>query len=328
MIPCNRTVVWRVTNACSLSCDFCGFSRDLKLAPKSADPREVLRAGHLFAQRPGHTTLISLLGGEPLLWPHWEYVVHALSGLTGLRLSLTTNGALLNEARTLGAICDTLDEIVISVDGLPPVHDRLRKMPGLFDTIATGIQRIRAERKRMATPRITVNTLLMHDTLHGFPGLITALAELGVERLTFNALGGRDRPEFFPSHALTVEDLSWLGQNLEGWRARAATHGLQICGSLRYVARMAAFTRGEAWCGQGCSQGREFLFVDEDGWIMPCCFTSTAHGIPLAEIQTLADLQALPGRFAAQPPAAVCADCPSTQVFGKFVYPPATAGRG
>jgi hypothetical protein len=60
-----------------------------------------------------------------------------------------------------------------------------------------------------------------------------------------------------------------------------------------------------------------FWFVEIDGRLSPCSFTSAALGVPLDAID---DLDRLPDRFHAR--AAACADCPSTQVHAKFEAAP------
>ena len=70
-----------------------------------------------------------------------------------------------------------------------------------------------------------------------------------------------------------------------------------------------------------CQPGQRFLFIDERGQMAPCHFTSDDYGVALDQIQCPSDLDDVLTRFAAQQaqrPAAACADCMSTQVFGKF----------
>src|SRR5439155_21528508 len=102
------------------------------------------------------------------------------------------------------------DEVTVSVDGVGPVHDALRGAPGLFQKIAEGVRALRRlseSRGAGAGPRLKVNTVLMRDNLDGFEALCTEVAGWGVAELTFNALGGNDRPEFYPQHRLCVEQV-------------------------------------------------------------------------------------------------------------------------
>jgi len=57
--------------------------------------------------------------------------------------------------------------------------------------------------------------------------------------------------------------------------------------------------------------------------VSPCSYTPETFGYPLAELQTPEAVASLPKRWAQDRQrqlAAACADCPSTQVFGKFWY--------
>lgn len=68
--------------------------------------------------------VVSLSGGEPLLYPHLlELLDHA--GRRGLFRTFTTNGTLLDERR-LASLRDRVDLLAISVDGPPAAHDALR----------------------------------------------------------------------------------------------------------------------------------------------------------------------------------------------------------
>jgi hypothetical protein len=101
--------------------------------------------------------------------------------------------------------------------------------------------------------------------------------------------------------------------------------GLTVLGSEHYLDRLQATAVNGYLTINECSPGQQFLFIDECGLISPCSFTSSEYGVPVNEIQTADDLQNLPNRFAQRRRghlAAVCYDCPSTQVFGKFTTPP------
>jgi MoaA/NifB/PqqE/SkfB family radical SAM enzyme len=70
-----------------------------------------------------------------------------------------------------------------------------------------------------------------------------------------------------------------------------------------------------------CAPGHYFLFVDEQGFVGPCSFTTREYGVALRDLRSPDDLARLPNLFGERQrrrrPAA-CANCPSTQVFGKF----------
>jgi AdoMet-dependent heme synthase len=326
-------VVWRITEACDLGCAYCGYGRDLLRPRAEADPGAVLAWGRVlrdYAQAAGREVMVSWLGGEPLRWPPLLEVAQVFRREYQLSLSVTTNGTALSSERVRRQLTRDFSELVLSLDGPPAWHDTLRQAPGLNRRLRANIQQVRELKEREGSKlRLGVNTVLMRENVSEFEALCQTAAEWGIETLTFNGLGGRDRPEFFPDHRLLPKQVAWLRDALPGIRARMARLGLTICGSEPYLERLAASAAGQALPigvdegGQGCRAGDSFLFVDEQGRVSPCSYTSEAYGYRLATLQTPEAVRTLPARWAAdrqRHPAAACADCLSTQVFGKFWY--------
>ena len=323
-------VVWRITEHCDLGCHFCAYSRTRRRPRGMADRDQVLAFGALLSQYAAASSrdiLVSWLGGEPLRWPPVFEISHIFKRNYHLRLGVTTNGAALNSPTVRQRLVEDFDELTISLDGLGAVHDQLRGAPGLFERLRVNIVHLSALRTRLGRgPRLRVNTILMRDNIQDFEDLCRTLAEWGIEELTFNALGGRDRPEFYPAHRLLPEHIEWFRAALPDIRARLAQCGLTILGSEQYLNRLTASARNYSLPITNCSPGQRFLFVDERGFVSPCSFTMHGYGLHLSEIGSPADLCQLPRLFAARQHAetlAPCLDCPSTQVFGKFSTSPA-----
>jgi MoaA/NifB/PqqE/SkfB family radical SAM enzyme len=307
--------VWRVTSRCDLACPFCAFDRTLKIPRLDADAAEGLRFFGLLREAwPDRDVLVSFLGGEPALWGPLIEVNASLRAL-GFRTSLTTNGRALRRLAWREWAAANLDEITVSIDGIGSAHDDLRSDPGGYaDTIAA----LRELGGRGGPPYVRVNTVVMRQNVGGFADLVAALAEAGVHEVTFNALGGRDRPEFHPDHALRAEDVDRLAEELPALRARFPA--LRIPGGPGYLARMRASALGGRLPVEDCGPARTFLFVEADGRVAPCHFTVDDYGVPSASLRSPEDLRALPARFAAarQRRSRWCDDCPSTQVHEKF----------
>lgn len=319
-------LVWRITEACDLDCGFCAYARSLRRPRATADPQHVLAFGKVlgdYAQAYSREVLVSWLGGEPLHWPHLFEISRTFKNNFGLRLSATTNGTALASADVREQVAELLDELTISIDSLGPVHDQLRGAPGLFNQLHASLaelHKLKLQLKRRL--RLRVNTILMRDTLCDFPRLCETLADWGIEELTFNALGGRDRPEFFPDHRLWPEHIAWLRRELPALRQRMKKRGLTILGNDLYLNRLLASATNNQLPITNCLPGQHFLFIDEHGIISPCSYTPHGYGLPLSDLRSAADLHRLPQLFAQrqhQQLLAPCYDCPSTQVFGKFL---------
>lgn len=318
-------LVWRITEACDLDCGFCAYARSLRRPRATADPQQVLAFGKLlgeYAQAYSRDVLVSWLGGEPLRWPPLFEISRAFKHDFGLRLSATTNGTALNSADVCAQVVELFDELTISIDGLGPTHDHLRGLPGLFEQLRANIAHLhQLKLQHQLSLHLRANTILMRDTLCDFPRLCETLADWGIEELTFNALGGRDRPEFFPDHCLLPEHIEWLRRELPALRERMKARGLNILGNDLYLNRLLASATNNQLPITNCLPGQHFLFIDEHGIISPCSYTPHGYGLPLSDLRSAADLHRLPQLFAQrqyQQLLAPCYDCPSTQVFGKF----------
>ena len=315
-------VVWRITEHCNLGCLFCRYSRDLQRPRHTADPDQVRSFGSLlgaYGSERGRNVLVSWIGGEPFTWPCLLDVSNELKRRHGLQIGATTNAVLLDSPSILRRVVEDLDQLTISVDWMRRGGDGERC---LLDTVRTVLKSLRELMEEMGKgPVLRANTILMRDNIRDFETLCARLAEWGVEEITFNALGGRDRPEFHGDHALQPEHVGWLREELPAIRARLKGVGLKVLGSDRYVERIAISIREARLPVADCRPGMDFMFVDERGRVAPCSSTLGAYGLAIAGILTPADLAALPERFAEcrrsnQSPH--CFDCPSTQVFGKF----------
>ena len=318
-------VLWRVTERCNYACGFCAHDRRLGGARHETAADEALRFGRLlcdWGRARGEPILLSWLGGEPLLWRPALPVSRLLSASAGIRISATTNGSTLHRPAVRDAVLDAFAELTISVDAFAPGHDRLRGMNGAWHRARAGIMALANDRRaRGARLKLRANVVLMRATLPDFPDLCETLGDWGVDEITFNQLGGRDRPEFFPDQRLRPEDVAALAACVPRLRARLAGRGILLCGDTRYLDRFRASAAGEAIAVAQCPLGASFLFVDTQGLIAPCSFSTADYGIPIASLRTPADFETLPARFAAAHAAARCAacgDCPSTQIFAKF----------
>lgn len=316
------TVVFRVTTRCNLACGFCAFDRRRSQPRIAASEACAMQLGAALAAHRAHTgqpVLLSFLGGEPSLWAPLPRVAEQLRALHALPLSITTNGSRLSRPSLQALLLACFAEVTVSMDALGPAHDALRGWPGGADVLARGIEALAAGKQRAGTgPLLRANVVLMRQTVGELRALCQALARWGIEELTFNALGGRDRPEFYPDHALTPQQIASLAVELPLLRAELAAVGVQLRGGTDYLARMLATAEHRRLPVLDCAPGSRFVFVDEHGQAAPCSFTAgdAGYGLPLPA--TIAEL----GRGLAAARAArrlpACDDCQSTQVFGKY----------
>lgn len=318
-------VLWRVTQRCNLSCPFCAYDQRLNSPRLEADVLSIRRFGAVLSEYQGVTgdrVLVSWIGGEPFLFPQLSELT-VLFKQMGLRVSATTNGTMLGSAKVREHVLAFYDELTVSVDGIGSVHDGLRGWRGGYDMLHKAVvQLAEMRRKRQPGPRLRANIVLMRQTIHNFEQLCLELATWGFDEITFNQLGGRDRPEFFPAHRLLPEDSAWLTNEIPHLRARLAGLGVNLSGGDNYLLRIRASSRDERIPVANCRPGEQFLFISEDSIASPCNFTTQTYGVSLEELDCADALRELPKRFARllkEKPMPCCRDCHSTHVFAKFV---------
>ena len=321
MTPHELVIVWRVTENCNLGCHFCGYSRSLNRPRRTVDPETVLVFGRIlrdYSQRYQRDVLVSWLGGEPFLWQSLLAVSQIFKREFNLRVAVTTNGLALSAASVRERVAELFDHIVFSIDGLADFHDRVRDSKGLFERLRTNVI---ALRQIQSSLKIGANTVLMRDNLRQFEVLCNELVDWGVSEITFNTLGGRDRPEFFPKNRLSNNDVAWLRAQLPFLRERLSRRGCKIRGSDVYLERIAALASDVAMPIRDCHPGVQFLFIDESGVIAPCHFTVDGYGVPTEQLKSADDVHHLNAIFSTRQNRELltpCFDCKSTLEFGKF----------
>ena len=318
-------IVWRVTERCNLSCPFCAYDRTLPGTRRDIDQRMVdgfCRVLGEYRQRTGERILLSWLGGEPLLWPRVFEVSRALRAAFQIEVSATTNGTTLHLERVQRDILESFSELTVSVDGPAEFHETMRGWPGGWQQLRQAVGELAQGARSAAAPfKLRANIVLMRDNLAMFAGLCEALAEWGFDEITFNQLGGRDRPGFFSAHRLQPQHVATLSVIVPALRSRLSRRGVRLCANERYLERINATARNIPVAVTDCAPGESFLFIDERGHIAPCSFTPDDFDLSLDGIRSVDDLLSLPKRFAAarvRRPPLVCSDCPSTHVFAKF----------
>jgi MoaA/NifB/PqqE/SkfB family radical SAM enzyme len=323
--PSNSQIVilWRVWENCSLACRFCGYSREVKTDRNSVQPRHVLKFGRILQaaqQVSERSILVSWLGGEPLAWPGLSRLSRLYCCHFGLRLSVTTNGLPLAQRGVRTSLLSNYEQVTISIDGLGEFHDRVRGQAGLFERVRRCVERLCCDDVDGRLLR-RVNTILMRGNIESFGDFCHQMADWGFHELTFNQLGGNERPDFFQANRLLKWQVERFAAELPELRRQCAARGLMISGSDRYLARIQATAAGERFAVDDCHPAEDFLFIDALGRISPCSFTGDCYGISVDDLRTVEQFLQLPERFRAmrrQKRSMACGDCHATHIFDKF----------
>ena len=77
-------------------------------------------------------------GGEPQLNEKWAWLARMMRSI-GSRVTLLTAGLLLeSQART---VAESVDDVIVSLDGPPALHNNIRRIPNAFEQWRPGFAR-------------------------------------------------------------------------------------------------------------------------------------------------------------------------------------------
>lgn len=130
-------VVWNITRTCNLKCLHCysdSYAEKYEGELTNAEAKRNLDDLAVFK-----VPAVLFSGGEPLVRPDLlELIAYAVT--KGLRVTLSTNGTLIDDdiAAKLKAL--NLTYVGISLDGIGPTNDHFRGVPGAFDRAVRGFR--------------------------------------------------------------------------------------------------------------------------------------------------------------------------------------------
>lgn len=284
-------LVMAVHTQCNCRCEMCDIW-------KRKDGRET-HAAELDRHRESIRALgvknVVFTGGEPLMNRNLESICEFFRELD-VRISLLTTGLLLGKRVEL--IAQYVDDIFLSIDGPPEVHDRIRRVPRAFEIIREGVRAVRERRPQIP---ITCRTTVQKLNHTAMCSTVEAVRSLGAHKVSFLAAD-------VTSSAFNREDL-WDGERqgevalnadevaeLEAEIARLIeTHALDI--ESGFIAESAPKLRrigdhfrkhleGVPPKSPICNAPWVSAVVEVDGSVRPCFFHSpfaNLHALTLAE---------------------------------------------
>jgi MoaA/NifB/PqqE/SkfB family radical SAM enzyme len=167
-----------VHTACNCRCVMCDIWKANAAGRELSD--EVLSA-HVGAIRRLRVRRVMLTGGEPLLHSNLWSLCDRLRA-EGISITLVTTGLL--AARSARAIASRIDTVVISLDGSPPIHDLVRRVPHGFDRLAAGVHALRAE---ATAPRLIARSVLQRANYPALAETIHTARGTGFDEISFLA---------------------------------------------------------------------------------------------------------------------------------------------
>ena len=237
---------------------------------------------HVDALRRLRVRWIVLTGGEPLMHSDLWSVTRLLREELGVRLTLLSTGILLE--RHADDVVREVDEVVISVDGPPDVHDAIRRVPGAWERLARGVDRLRELDGRFP---VIGRSVLQQANFRSMVATVDAVRELGLDRLSFllvdTGTEAFDRPGGWETEradgvGFGPDDLDALDEIVEALirtRPEAFEEGF-LAESREKLRTLVAHARALAGKGsaprQPCDAPWVSAAIEPDGQVRPCFF--------------------------------------------------------
>jgi len=259
-------VVWEITLACDLKCKHCG-SRAGARREGELTTNECMEVVDALARLGARE--VTLIGGEAYLRKDWIEIVRAVRA-RGMRCAIQTGGRNLSEARLSAAVAAGLQGIGVSIDGLAPLHDEIRGVPGSFDKALDAVRLGRAH-----GIGVGVNTQIGARTMPDLPALMELICAAGATHWQIQltvAMGNAVDNDALLLQPYQVGELMPLLARL--YRA-GLDRGLVMAvgNNIGYFGPYEHELRGvgdEAVHWTGCAAGQNVLGIEADGTIKGC----------------------------------------------------------
>lgn len=212
-------VVWNITRRCNLNCIHCYSDSEAKTYPGELTLEQCKTVVDDLAAYGVPAVLLS--GGEPLIHPHF-FEIATYARQKGLRLTISTNGTMIDAdiARRLKEL--TFSYVGISLDGIGETHDYFRGKQGAFQKTVEAFRHCKAAGQK-AGLRLTLSP----STVKDIERILDFIEAEQIERVCFYHLvfsgRGANLRDVEPAHTRVAIDsilkrtTAWVkaGQNRE-----------------------------------------------------------------------------------------------------------------
>lgn len=166
----------KVFYGCNLKCEMCNHWRGTREPPVPAERfREVL-----YELAELGTKKLHISGGEPMLRPQVPEMVEQASTL-GIKVTMTTNGTLIDKAKAKQLVEGGLRGVNISIDSpIRKMHEKIRGVEGSFKATTKAVQLFRRY-KHKGKLTIRINTVVSRTNYQTLETLPDVAHELGAD---------------------------------------------------------------------------------------------------------------------------------------------------
>lgn len=210
-------VVWNITRRCNLRCAHCYSDSTSHHYPGELTLpqfRSVIDDLAAFA-----VPAVLLSGGEPLIHPQF-FEIAGYAREQGLKLTLSTNGTLIDAEKAAGLKALGFAYVGISLDGIGENHDRFRGRVGAFDKTVAAFHHLRDVGQKSGL-RLT----LTRHTVDDLERILDFIEESKIQRVCFYHLvySGRGAQLSLLEPHETRSALDRIMDRVEAWHRAGQT---------------------------------------------------------------------------------------------------------
>ncbi|MCB1227606.1 MAG: radical SAM protein [Verrucomicrobiales bacterium] len=207
-------VVWNITRRCNLKCLHCYQDSDSKFYPGELSWEQCQTVVDDLADFGVPAVLLS--GGEPTIHPHFfDLAEYAAS--KGLRLTLSTNGTLIDAdwARRIKEI--GFSYVGISLDGMGDTHDHFRGRQGAFEKAVAAFRHCKA-----VDQKVGLRLTLARHNIEDLDNILDFIEREEIDRVCFYHLvySGRGSELHEVPHEETRRAIDKILDRTADWVAR------------------------------------------------------------------------------------------------------------
>jgi radical SAM protein with 4Fe4S-binding SPASM domain len=166
----------KINYGCNLKCEMCKHWREPREAPIPIERfKEVIaELAELGCNK------IHFSGGEPTLRPQLPELIAHASGL-GMRVTLTTNGTLIDKEKAKALIMAGLRGVNVSIDSpIRKIHEKIRGVEGSFKLTTKAVS-LFAKYSRKGKITVRINTVVSRENYLSLATLPNLAHELGAD---------------------------------------------------------------------------------------------------------------------------------------------------
>lgn len=208
-----RQVHFQITKNCNLRCEFCGqwgnkgFFSDAKGTEMIfSDWQKVINELEAVRENSGFYPMITVWGGEPLVSPYFDEIMHSLKE-KGFETEVITNGVLLDKHKQ--TIENYVDTLYVSLDGIREIHDKIRGK-GVFDQVKKNIQ-------ELSHKKIIIMSVITPELIAVLPEFLNELENLNIKELYLQDMIGLTKTEIVSYKKWLKESFDITAKDIESW---------------------------------------------------------------------------------------------------------------